>query len=232
MKDRFVDIPVLSLCAYDGIVNMSGRANLKTEERPFMINLDMKDIDLHKLVSEAKGADKKIKGLLSSKVVLNGYMNNKDSLKGNGWLQVADGYLWEFPVLRGIMNILLMEPPEYIILTDAFGNFIIERNRIYTEDFKMLSKSASLLWEGSIGLDSSLDFNITGRFAEGIIKQTSEPGRIKSAVLREAGNLIMGIHLTGNLENPNYQIVPFPLQKIFHNKIVNTISDIFGNIQE
>ncbi|MDD5504411.1 MAG: hypothetical protein PHV77_03750 [Candidatus Omnitrophica bacterium] len=232
MQDRFVDIPVLSLSTYDGIVNASCRANLKTDEKPFIVNLDIKDIDLHKFAVQAKGVDKRIKGLLSSKTVLNGYINNRDCLKGNGWLQVANGYLWEFPVLRGIMNILLMEPPEYIILTDAFGNFVIEKDRIYTGDFKMLSKSASLLWEGGIGFDRSLDFNITGRFAESVIKQVSEPGRIKNAMLREAGSLIMEVHLTGTLEHPNYQIVPFPLQRIFHDKITNTINDIFGNIQE
>jgi uncharacterized protein involved in outer membrane biogenesis len=232
MKDRFVDIPVISLSAYDGMVSSTVRANLKTEECPFIANVDIKNIDLHKLIKDTEDKDKKIKGILSSKAILNGYINRKNSLKGNGWLQVADGYLWEFPVLTGMMNVLLMIPPEYVILTDAFGNFTISRDRVYTEDFKILSKSASLLWAGSLGFDSTLDFNITGRFAEDIIKQTSEPGRIKSAILREAGRLIMEVHLTGTLAKPNYQIVPFPLKKIFQEKVIDTIRDIFGNIRE
>ena len=232
MKDRFVDIPVFSLYVYDGIINSTLRANLKAEDYPFIANLDIKDIDLHKLIKDTKDKDKKIKGLLSSKAVLNGYINRKDSLKGSGWLQVADGYLWEFPVLRGIMDILLMIPPEYVTLTDAFGNFTVSNSRVYTEDFKMLSKSASLLWIGSVGFDSTLDFNIAGRFAEDIIKQISEPGRIKNAILREAGRLIMEVRLTGTIAKPNYQIAPFPLKRIFQEKIVDTIRDIFGNIRE
>jgi hypothetical protein len=232
MKDRFVDIPVISLHAYNGKINSSIRANLKAEDYPFITNLDIKDIDLYKLIKDTDDRDKKIKGLFSSKAILNGYISRNDSLKGSGWLQVSDGYLWEFPVIIGIMNILLMTPPEYLILTDAFGNFTISNARIFTEDFKMLSKSASLLWVGSLGFDSTLDFNITGRFAENIIKQASEPGRIKSAILREAGRLIMEVRLTGTLEKPNYQIVPFPLERIFQEKIVNTIRDIFGNIRE
>jgi hypothetical protein len=232
MKDRFVDIPALSLYAYDGTINSNIRVNLKTDDYPFIANLDIKNIDLYKLIKDTDDKDKKIKGLFSSKAILNGYINRKDSLKGSGWLQVSDGYLWEFPVISGIMNILLMTPPEYLVLTDAFGNFTISNARIFTEDFKMLSKSASLLWVGSLGFDSTLDFNITGRFAENIIKQTSEPGRIKSAILREAGRLIMEVRLTGTLEKPNYQIVPFPLERIFQEKIVDTIRDIFGNIRE
>jgi hypothetical protein len=132
MKDRFVDVPIISLQAYDGIINASMRANLKAEDYPFMANIDIKDIDLHKLIKDAQDKDKKIKGVFSARTVLNGYINRRDSLKGNGWIQVSDGYLWEFPVLSGIMDVLLMIPPEYIILTDAFGNFTIAKNRVYT----------------------------------------------------------------------------------------------------
>jgi hypothetical protein len=232
MKNRFVDIPIVSLDAYDGTIKINSRANLKTEDQPFIMNIDINGIDLRQLIKDTKDKDQKIKGALSSKIILNGYINQKDSLHGSGWIQVSDGYLWEFPVLRGIMDILLMIPPEYVVLTDAFGNFTIKNKRVYTEDFKMLSKTASLLWVGSLGFNKTLDFNITGRFAESIIKQVSEPGRIKSAILKEAGKLIAEIRLTGTFDQPRYQIVPFPLERIFKEKIVDTLRGIFGNIAE
>lgn len=232
MKDYFVDIPVLSAYAYNGIINISSRANLKTKEKPYIINMDIKDIDLHELIKDTEDKEKKIKGLFTSKAILNGYLNDKDSLHGNGWLQVSNGYLWEFPVVRGVMDIILMVPPENIILTDAFGNFSISNNRIYTDDFKMLSKAASLLWAGSLGFNGTLDFNITGRFAENVIKQTTEPGRIANAILHEAGSLIMEVRLTGTIKKPSYQIVPFPLKRIFQEKVVDRLNDIFGNIGE
>jgi hypothetical protein len=232
MKNRFVDIPIVSLDAYDGTIKINSRANLKTEDQPFIMNIDINNIDLHELIKDTEGKDQKMKGALSSKMILNGYINRQDSIYGSGWVQVSDGYLWEFPVLRGIMDILLMIPPEYVVLTDAFGNFSIKNKRVYTEDFKMLSKTASLLWVGSLGFDKTLDFNITGRFAESIIKQVSEPGKIKSAILKEAGKLIAEIRLTGTFDQPRYQIVPFPLERIFKEKIVDTLRGIFGNISE
>lgn len=232
MKDYFIDIPVMSAYAYNGIININSRSNLKTRERPYIINIDIKDMDLQELIKDTDNKDRKIKGLFACKAVLNGYLDKKDSLRGNGWLQVSDGYLWEFPVVHGIMNLILMIPPENIVLTDAFGNFSIGNNRIYTQDFKMLSKAASLLWAGSLGFDGTLDFNITGRFAENVVKQTTEPGRIANAILHKAGNLIMEVRLTGTLKKPVYQIVPFPLQRIFEEKVVDRLNDIFGNIGE
>ena len=123
-----------------------------------------------------------------------------------------------------------MLPPEYVTLTDAFGNFSVHNNRIHTEDFKILSKTASLLWAGSLGFNGTMDFNITGRFAEDIVKQTTQPGKIASALLREAGSLIMEIKLTGSLAKPKYQIVPFPVKRIFQEKVVDRLKDIFGDV--
>ncbi|MFC1807567.1 DUF748 domain-containing protein [Candidatus Omnitrophota bacterium] len=228
MKDNFIDVPVFVAYPYDGIINLSMRANLKSKEQPYMINIDVKDVDLHKLVQDSEMKDKKIKGTLASKAVLNGYLKEKNSMKGNGWLQVSDGYLWEFPVMRDMMEVIFMMPPEYVVLTDAFGNFSVKNNRIYTEDFKVLSEAASLLWIGSLGFNGSLDFNVTGRFAEDVIKRTTEPGRIASAILREAGSLIMEIRLTGTLKKPKYQIIPFPVKRILQEKIFGKVSDIFG----
>lgn len=232
MKDRFIDIPVIAAHPYGGIINISSRINLKTEDRPYIINIDIKDLDLHQLVEDTEFKNKKIRGSFAAKSILNGYLDKKDSLKGSGWLQVSDGYLWEFPVMRGILEVIFMLPPDYVTLTDAFGNFSVYNNRIRTEDFKMLSKTASLLWVGWLGFDGTLDFNITGRFAEDIVKKTTEPGKIASAILREAGSLIMEIKLGGTLAQPKYQIVPFPVQRIFKEKVVDKFKDIFGDIFE
>lgn len=231
MKEGFIDIPAIAAYPYGGIINISSRANLKkAKDKPYIINIDIKDVDLHKLVEDTEFKNKKIKGSFAAKTILNGYLDQKDSLKGTGWLQVSDGYLWEFPVMHDMLEVLLMLPPEYVTLTDAFGNFSVHNNRIHTEDFKILSKTASLLWAGSLGFNGTMDFNITGRFAEDIVKQTTQPGKIASALLREAGSLIMEIKLTGSLAKPKYQIVPFPVKRIFQEKVVDRLKDIFGDV--
>jgi len=42
----------------------------------------------------------------------------------------------------------------------------------------------------------------------------------------------MEVRLTGTLKEPIYQIVPFPLKRIFKEKVVDALNDIFGNIGE
>ncbi|MBU1946438.1 MAG: hypothetical protein KKC54_05695, partial [Nanoarchaeota archaeon] len=107
--------------------------------------------------------------------------------------------LGKFPVVFAFLDAVFGVPPEYLTLTDAFGNFTISKKRIHTNDFKILSQKAALLWEGSLGFDQTLDFTVTGRFAEDIIKQTTSLGRLASALLHEAGAYMVEARLKGML---------------------------------
>jgi len=234
MKDRFIDIPRIVAYPYNGIISMDSRANLNTEERPYVVNIEVKDVDMHELVKDTKSKEKvkKVKGTLFAKATLGGNLTKKGSLRGNGWLQVADGYIWDLPLMYGIVDILFGISPEYITLTDAFGNFRLSNGRIYTEDFRILAKSASLLWVGSLGLDGTLDFKITGEFAEELVEDPSQPLAIAKAILREAGNLILDIRLRGTIKQPKYELVPFSSQNRIGEKVLGTVTDIFGDIIE
>ncbi len=219
----------------DGTINITTKANLETKEKPYLINIDVKNINLEKFITAAnlkKAKAKKVKGILALQMTLNGYLQNKDSLKGTGWVQVSEGYLGEFPVVSDLLNAVLGIPPEYLRLTDAFGNFTIQNRRIYTTDFRILSQKAALLWEGSVGFNKTLDFKITGRFAEDISTKTSSLGKIASAILHKAGTYIVDVRLGGTIDNPAYKIMPFSVDKIFSEETVDKIKDIFGDIFE
>ncbi|MBN1405572.1 MAG: hypothetical protein JW946_03550 [Candidatus Omnitrophica bacterium] len=231
-EDKLISATSLTLNPYGGVVNVTGRLNLEAEKKPYLININANNIDLQKAVLDAKLSSKteKIKGLISGAAALNGYFDDENSLKGNGWLQVQEGYLGDFPVVYGLVDILLGIPAEYLTLTDAFGNFSISNKRLYTSDFKMLSQKAAILWEGSVGFDGTLDFNITGRFAEDIVKMTTNFGKIASAVLKEAGAYIVEIRLTGTIDKPKYSVVPFAVEKMLKEKVVDKIKDALGKI--
>ena len=229
MEDKFLHLPRVIIRPYDGIVDMAARLNLKSEEKPYLISIDARNIDLKKLISDTKLSKSKIRGLFATNTTLNGYFEDKNSLKGKGWLQISEGYLMEFPIVFQLLDAFLGIPPEYIVLTDAFGNFSISDKRIYTADFRLLSEKAALFWEGSLGLDGTLDFNVTGRFAEDISTKTTSLGKIASAVLHEAGAYIVEARLTGTIDDPQYQIVP-SIKRIFDEKVMDKLKDAIGDI--
>ncbi|MFH0731447.1 MAG: hypothetical protein V2A72_00805 [Candidatus Omnitrophota bacterium] len=221
----------LLINAYDGTAEVNAKVNLESEDKPYLVSIAAKDINIEKLIpNENPNQPSKMSGNLALTATLNGYLNDRNSLKGGGWLQVSGGYLGRFPVIFAFLDAILGIPPEYLILTDAFGNFSIFDNRIHTNDFKVLSQKAALLWQGSLGFDGTLDFNVTGRFAGDIIKMTNSLGKIASAVLDEAGAYIVEAKLTGTLKEPKYSIVPFPIKKILNEKVVDKVKDIFGDI--
>ncbi len=125
MENKFLYFPRLIIRPYDGIVDITARLNLKSEEKPYLIKIDARNIDLKKFVSDTKLSKSKVKGIFTTNTTLNGYFKDKNSLKGTGWLQISEGYLMEFPIIFQLLDAILGIPPEYIILTDAFGNFSI-----------------------------------------------------------------------------------------------------------
>ncbi|UCH11997.1 MAG: hypothetical protein JSW18_04025 [Candidatus Omnitrophota bacterium] len=232
LKDSKQPLLNLIIYSYDGIADITARLNLKSDKKPYLVNIEARNINIGKFISGIKFSKSKVKGILASKATLNGYLDDKDSLKGNGWVQVTEGYLGKFPVVADLLDAILGIPPEYLILTDAFGNFSVSDKRIYTRDFKILSQKAALVWEGSVGFDSTLDFNVTGRFAEDITTRATAFGKIASAVLHEAGAYMVEVKLTGTIEKPEYKIVPFPIRKIMKGKVIDKLKDVLGDIFE
>ncbi len=232
LKDFKQPLLNLIIYAYDGIADITARLNLKSDKKPYLVNIEARNINIGKFISGTKFSKSKVKGIIASKATLNGYLDDKDSLKGNGWVQVTEGYLGKFPVVADLLDSILGIPPEYLILTDAFGNFSVSDKRIYTRDFKILSQKAALIWEGSVGFDSTLDFNVTGRFAEDITTKFTTFGKIASAILYEAGAYMVEVRLTGTIEKPEYKIVPFPIKKIMNGKVIDKLKDVFGDIFE
>jgi len=230
MEDKFMRLPRLVLRPYDGIVDMTAKLNLKSKEKPYLVSIDAKNIDLKKFISDTKFSKSRVRGVFATNTTLNGYLENKDLLKGKGWIQVSDGHLLEFPVVFQFLDAMLGIPPEYIVLTDAFGNFSISNKRIHTADFRMLSDKVALVWVGSLGFNGTLDFNVTGRFAEDITTRTTSLGKIASTILHEAGAYIIEAKLTGTIDDPKYKIVP-AINKIFKEEVMdkfkNAIKDIF-----
>ena len=226
VKDGIADVPVLTASCYDGIINVDSRTNLRAEGRPYLANIDIKDIDLNKLAQDTKTKDKNLEGILTAKCTLNGFLDQKDSLKGTGWLQLAKGHLWEMPLVRTMWEYIKMIPPEYVTFTDAFGNFTIRDNRVYTEDFTMVTQRASMLWAGSIGFDQTLDLTVTGRFAKEVALQTTEAGKIEGATLNEAGDLVIPFGLEGTIQKPKPTMKP--LIKTIQDKVFKGLKDLFG----
>lgn len=215
MRDKLINISKIDGFMYNGDFNISSTINLKSKNIPYLVNIKVSDILLQQVIKDTKLKNKKINGTLFSQAVINGYLAQKDSLKGNGSIKIADGYLWDFPVFAGIMQVLFNVPKEYVTLTEALGNFSIYDNRIHTKDFRLNSEKLSLLWKGSMGFDNSLDFNITAKIKEELMEETGKPINITREILQEAGAFMLEIQLKGTTAEPKYKVTPFPVQTIF-----------------
>ncbi len=227
MKDRRLFIPEFSSKPYGGDVLASLDMDLAQQNPPYAISLSMEDIDLSKLALDTDFKDKPVsgKGLLKSNI--RGYGKNPETVKGEGFIFIKGGSLWEIPLLKGIADLLFMPNLSSIVFDEVSAHFAIANNAISTSDLKLHSQSIGLLVEGSVFFNGMLDLLVTTSISENFAKSTSEFERLAGALLAEAGQLVGRVKVSGTIKNTEYKFMPFPIDKILRDKVKELLGGFF-----
>lgn len=226
MDDGIIKSHRLSMRPYSGLVNASFMAEPVKKRVPFSFSFALKDADL-KMVSEDMGLKKKtISGLLSGKLFLKGELASVDTLNGSGWVAIVGGRLWELPLLGGITKLLKMSYLESVVFREAAGNFVIGNRKISTDDLTFYSDTVNITAAGNLDFDSNLDFILKTNITQEIVEDSSEIAGIANLLLRQAGNYMGRIRVTGTLKDPKYDFSAKPIKKILQKGIKGLLRSI------
>jgi hypothetical protein len=212
---------------YAGLFNGSARLDLSREKMPFSISASLKDADLRLLAEDIDLNGKELSGFLSSKSTIKGRLRSPDALSGSGWVTVAEGRLWEVPLLGGITKVLKMPNLKSVVFEEAAGNFVIKDKKISTDDLTFYSDTVNITAAGGIGFDKNIDFLVNANITQSLIDSDSDAGRIASMLLTQAGNYMGKIKVTGTLDKPEYKLTAKPVQEIFGDEIKGLLKNIF-----
>jgi AsmA protein len=133
-----------------------------------------------------------------------------DSVRGDGSLEIRDGVLTSFSVLRQIAALLEVAggkgigreetPFEYLRGTLAIGD-----RKARTTDLALHSADLDLDGNGWVGLDATLDLNAAARFSEASTQgMVDKHGSL--ARLVDAGRLAVHFNLNGSLASPGFRL--------------------------
>ena len=205
-RDKNISKLNLDADIYGGKIKMDSSVNLENNQLPFQLVLGIYDTDLSQFIANHK-PDKKseLSGSFSLNLGLNGELKNQASWKGKGDYKIANGYLWDFRIIK-LLNKIMIQEFIRTVYTASSATFTIADRRVSTENLVLKSNTISLRAQGSIDFDQNIKFDVYPSLSE-IAQIQSEDEIFKKLTTVVVSKTLNIIRLTGTIKEPKSKIV-------------------------
>jgi len=230
IKDGSLNTERLTMKPYLGHLAAIISARLDKKEIPYSVSFQLKDANLAKFSADMNFGQENMKGLMSSKFFLNGEVSSPEALRGNGWVKVTDGHLWEWPLLGGTAELLKLPRLNSVTFKEVSGNFIVAHQKISTEDLTFFSEKVNMTLTGYVDFDQNIDLLMHTHIIQDLVEGSSEASQIVNLLISEAGNYMGRVEITGTLKEPRYKLSSASVREIFKDEIKEVkgiLKDIF-----
>ena len=206
-KNGVIYINRLTASGYSGFINVNFNANLTPDIPIYLLKFNGSGINLAELKLDTGLKDKDMAGLLNINADLRGNFKDPASLKGEGFISIKDGKLWQLNLLKGLGEFFLLPDYEKVVFKEALGAFDIENKSVSTENLRLASDQLNLHCKGKLGFDGALDFTLYTEVNQNLINDSPDIRKFTTAIL---GNLsdALTIKLSGTIQQPKYKVVP------------------------
>ena len=205
----------LSAGFYGGTLGGSASTDLSRAVPGYSASVRLDKVDVAPLLSAYDpGLKGLVQGRLKGRLDLTAAGAGMDPIlgtaRGTGDIEIADGSLTSFSVLKQLAALLEMAggkgvgrdstPFEYLRATLAVAD-----RRARTDDLALHSKDLDLEGKGWVGLDATLDLDVAARFSEEATSgMVTRNARLRN--LTEKDRLTVYFALKGNLASPSFGI--------------------------
>ena len=183
----------------DGAVTGDAALQL-TPAFKYMVNLQVKNSDVAKLLAEA-GTKQVLNGKLQLTVSLEG-TGGLPTIAGKGRAEITDGTLMEIPVLNLVASLLQIEALRNLKFSECLLEFSINNNVMQTPVIRLTSPQIEITGKGTVSLDDySLKHDMTIAFAKGTLDRA--PKEVRNLFTeRQDGSLALDFRVWGPYDAP------------------------------
>ena len=208
--------------AYGGQGLIKGRFDFTKNIISYAVRGVIDNLDLAALKLDTPIKNKKFSGTLGLKIAVQGLNNDIKNLKGGGSFTIKNGDIWEFSPLKELGTFLFAPRFGTMTFTTAKGDFFIKDNAVSTDNLELLGPEMSLLIDGNIGFNGTLDLLVNSQVPMPGPTKIIEETKIGESVAK-AGSLT-AIEVKGTIEKPKYKLLP--IQANITKKITDAVSSI------
>ena len=173
-------------------------------------------MEWERLTKDTVWRDRQISGLLSMEGEFRGSAREfPQSLEGGGRVQVANGQLFQLPLLKGLADVLRAPALRRGTFREAAGTFTVQQQTLSSSDLTVYGDLATLTAQGSIGPADAVDAHVVAFVDPTAFEHSPEFARWAGQfLLRKAGHLVAEIHIKGTLADPKPEVVPLSLSRL------------------
>lgn len=201
------EITLAHLSIYGGTIDVSAKVNMQSQNMPYSLSADIKDVKIEKLKMDTPMKQKNISGVIRAQGKFNGFSNDLSRLSGNGNLFISEGRLWELNLFKGLGSVLFAKDFEHIVFHEGYCTFLVRNKFFSTDDLKLKSDIAEILGSAKIGFDSSLEASLNVNILDEMVPLTGTFRDVATAVIGRAGKFGV-IKVNGTLQEPKYKFNP------------------------
>ncbi len=139
---------------FGGDISAKMRVNFNSSIS-YVLDLTGSQIDLAQFGQHNLGANSKLQGKANARLYLTGKGTGKDSLEGNGSVDVPNGRLYNLPLLMDVLKFLKIRGPDHTSFEEIHAQFSIHGQRVALRNLELLGKALSLSGQGEFNLDGT-----------------------------------------------------------------------------
>ena len=219
-ENGLMDVPLIHFSCYDGAIDLSAKMNLFSENLPYWVSVNIRDVKLEKLKLDTVAKAKDISGTLQGEAKINGFNKDLARITGTGRLSISEGKLWELNLFQGLGKLLFAKDSSSITIQEGSCDFFIQDKSVFTNNLKMNGEFIDLSGNMQIGFDSSLDASLNVKVDDAMIPLSGTFKDITTAILGQTGRFGI-IKISGTLKEPKYkfQTVALDILKALKNTL-------------
>lgn len=228
VSNGIVDLKNFSVNAFQGTIQTKGTLDLRDPKKsPFNLDLDIKNVESNEFLSPFSSFGQFLFGKFSTTTKIQGDLNdtlglNKESLLGNGNIQILEGKLAGFPLTTKLAEATGLDELKSINFKNWANLFSISNGRLNVKDLKVNTGTADFLVGGSQGLDGSMDYTMTVKLPESA-SQRLKLGGVGDELLQlfkdNTGRINLTFGVTGTSASPVLKLDSRAQQEAAKNKL-------------
>ncbi|HBG62354.1 MAG: hypothetical protein A2Y03_02720 [Omnitrophica WOR_2 bacterium GWF2_38_59] len=208
-RDLHISKLNLNCNLYDGTFTLYSTADLTQESIPSTSNTSFSNVNLS-LLKKNLNLKNKLSGRGDLTVDLTCPIKSIKEATGYGSISIKEGYIWHWNILESITNAVLIPEFQKVYFTDASASFIIENEKIFTDNALLVGNTVDLTGKGWIDFSHRINFSITPHFSQAVIMQSNSLKKTPTSLLTQA----ITVELTGTLSNPVHKVETSPFKVI------------------